>query len=186
MKTKSPSDKYIRLARMGGAAQAAFIRADQVVIAHWVRLKCHYGCGGYGETLTCPPYAPTPEYMEKVLKEYEIGLLLTFRLDSGEDEGPVLRRRKNCVADMERRMFLDGHYAAFAMSSGPCNLCAECDVSRPCQRPHLARPSMEACGIDVYATMHNAGLPLDVVKAKSGPCTFCGLILFQLRNSRSM
>jgi len=171
---------------MGGAAQAVFIRADQVVISHWVRLKCQYGCGGYGETLTCPPHAPTPEYMGKVLSEYEVGLLLTFRLDSGEEEDPVLRRMKKCVASLERRMFLDGYYAAFAMSSGPCNLCAECDVSQPCRRPHLARPSMEACGIDVYATMRNAGLSLDVVRAENGACTFCGLLLFQLRNSRSM
>jgi hypothetical protein len=42
---------------------------------------------------------------------------------------------------------------------------------------------MEACGIDVYATMRNAGLALDVVTAKEGPCAFCGLVLFQLRQT---
>ncbi|MCE5231071.1 DUF2284 domain-containing protein, partial [bacterium] len=26
-----------------------------VPTAEWVRMKCQYGCGGYGGCLTCPP-----------------------------------------------------------------------------------------------------------------------------------
>jgi predicted metal-binding protein len=180
MSTTSSLEKYIRQAKKSGAAQAQFIQADQVVTGHWVRLKCQYGCGSYGETLTCPPFAPTPEYMQKVLQEYSLGLLLTFRLESGEDEYPVRRQMKMTIAKLERKLFLDGYYGAFGMSSGPCNLCDKCDVDQPCQQPHLARPSMEACGIDVYATLRNVGLELEVVTTDKGVCTFCGLILFQL------
>lgn len=174
-------DKYIKRALALGAEQALWIEADRVVVtAHWVRLKCQYGCGAYGTNLTCPPYSPTPAYTQKMLNEYTQGLLFTFHVDSEENEGNVRQKMKRAVADLERELFLDGYYGAFGMSSGPCNLCEECDVTRSCALPRLARPSMEACGIDVFATLRNVGLQLNVVTSSQQPCTFCGLILTEL------
>ena len=76
-------------------------------------------------------------------------------------------------------MFLDGFYKAFAMACGPCNLCRSCDITAPCKFEDLARPSMEACGIDVYATLANAGFKLEVVKSIDQGCRFCGMILLE-------
>jgi hypothetical protein len=36
---------------------------------------------------------------------------------------------------------------------------------------------MEACGIDVYATLANVGYKLQVVESVNQPCRFCGMIL---------
>jgi hypothetical protein len=36
---------------------------------------------------------------------------------------------------------------------------------------------MEACGIDVYQTVRNAGFKLEVVKTEDSCCTYNGLIL---------
>ena len=66
---------------------------------------------------------------------------------------------------------------AFAMACGPCNLCKSCDVTEPCRFEDLARPSMEACGIDVYASLANVGYKLQVVKSPDEACHFCGLLL---------
>ena len=54
---------------------------------------------------------------------------------------------------------------AAGLIGGSCKLCETC-VSRatkePCRHPFLARPSMEAMGIDVARTAVNAGLPFDI------------------------
>lgn len=47
-----------------------------MVTAEWVRLKCQFGCGGYGRRLTCPPYSPTPERTRAVLDEYGVAILV--------------------------------------------------------------------------------------------------------------
>ena len=52
---------YAEMAIEAGASGAKLVPADEVYCAEWVRLRCQYGCGGYGRCLTCPPYSPTPE-----------------------------------------------------------------------------------------------------------------------------
>ena len=83
------------------------------------------------------------------------------------------------MGDLERFAFLKGYYKAFAFHSGPCDLCAECDVEAPCCHPTEARPSMEACGIDVFATARAAGLPIDVVSGKEQQPDFYALLLLE-------
>ncbi|HID55545.1 TPA: hypothetical protein EYP37_03380, partial [Candidatus Poribacteria bacterium] len=38
-----------------------------------------------------------------------------------------------------------------------------------CRHPRQARPSMEACGIDVYRTAKTAGFPIEVVRDYTCP-----------------
>jgi hypothetical protein len=33
------------------------IPAKTIATAEWVRLKCRFGCDGFGQSLTCPPYS---------------------------------------------------------------------------------------------------------------------------------
>ena len=81
------------------------------------------------------------------------------------------------VAELEREIFLDGYYKAFGMGCGPCRICKSCPEE--CPYPRLARPSMEACGIDVYATARKAGFPIEVVKDYDRPSNRFGLILIE-------
>jgi len=171
-------DKYIKKALDNGAAVVKIIDPDKIVTAQWVRLKCRYGCDGYGKCLTCPPYSPTSDYTADMLKHYLKALLITYNVKP-EDENRLWFQINEIVAEIERDMFLDGYYKAFGMGSGPCYLCEKCDTKKPCKYPHRARPSMEACSIDVYQTVRNAGLKLEVVKSRDMPCTFCGLILIE-------
>jgi len=174
----SKLDKYIKKVLDGGAAIARIIGPDKIVTAPWVRLKCRYGCGEYGKCLTCPPYSPTPDYTANMLKHYSAALLITYNVEP-EDEDKLWRQIREIVAEIERDMFLEDYYKAFGMGAGQCHLCEECDVSKPCKYPHRARPSMEACGIDVYQTVRNLGLKIEVVKSRTLPCTYCGIILIK-------
>lgn len=81
------------------------------------------------------------------------------------------------VVDMEKKLFLDGFYKAWAMGSGPCTQCAQCNLTGPCRHAYRARPSMEACGIDVYQTAHNHGLPIRVVRTHRDERDIYGLVL---------
>jgi len=46
-----------------------------------------------------------------------------------------------------------------------------------CRFPQIARPSMEALGIDVFATAKNAGFDLKVITSRSEAPTYFGMIL---------
>jgi predicted metal-binding protein len=112
-----------------------------------------------------------------VLDSYRRAVILIWEVAPNYKERNLRRKMRRQMAALEREMFLDGHYKAFAMTCGPCNLCRSCDVSQPCRFEDAARPSMEACGIDVYGTLANLGYRLKVVQSTEEVCHFCGLIL---------
>jgi len=161
----------VERAKKLGATDAKPIRTDVVAVRNWVRLKCRYGCGGYGKRFTCPPYSPTPDETRKVVQEYTWGVLSMFK------GFPRISIHKFAF-EMERTAFLMGYHAAFAFASGPCDLCTECNIKEGfCRHPRMARPAMEACGIDVFTTARNAGFPIKVVTSREETPTFYSLLL---------
>jgi predicted metal-binding protein len=172
---KNPSPKN-GLAKVEGIILSRHVaglrRVDprKVPTAEWVRIKCQFGCGGYGQCLTCPPYAPTPEQTRRLLDSYTIGYLIHWGHKAG---------KRQALADIEREIFLAGWHKAFAMATGPCELCRECNVEEGCTHPSLARPSMEACGIDVFQTARDAGFPIRVVTSHKDKPNFFSLLLVE-------
>jgi len=137
-----------------GAREAKIIDPKTVETAPWVRWKCQFGCGGYNSSLMCPPHSPTPEETRKVLDSYKKAILFEAgRLDA-----------KEIAFKMEREAFLSGSYKAFGLGAGPCRLCNTCAFDKGCRHPDEARPAMEACGIDVFATARKHGFTINVVK----------------------
>jgi len=175
---------YLTRLEKSGAAYTSVIPTSGVVTADWVRLKCQFGCGAYGTRLTCPPYSPTPSLTNGILRPFDRAIFAAFKVSGSQSEKGMRRKMRKSLVAVERELFLDGYYSAFAMAFGPCNLCPSCDVTEDCKYPELARPSMEACGIDVYATARNAGFPLTVVRDYDEGCVMCGLILVGKRDSR--
>lgn len=172
-------NKYVKKALTMGATRAKIIDTRSVVVAHWVRLKCQYGCGGYGKYLTCPPYSPAPEYTKKMLGEYKKGLLMQIEDIPPAKEDKIWRKFKRIAVDLEREIFLDGYYKAYGLSVGPCSFCRVCDITKQCAHPYLARPSMEASGIDVYQTVRNNNWKLEVVRTTNSLCSYVSLILIK-------
>jgi len=58
-------------------------------------------------------------------------------------------------------------------------LCSTCAFDEGCRHPHDARPAMEACGIDVYATARKHGFTINVVRSHSDPQHYFGLVLVE-------
>ena len=159
---------YIKKAKGLKVKDAKIILAKSIVTAEWVRLKCQFGCDGYGQTLTCPPYSPTPERARRMLAEYKYGLLI---------HGDAHTHIRKIIAILEKHIFLDGYHKAFGMGAGPCELCARCP--KFCRHADEARPSMEACGIDVYSTVRANGLPIEVLKTSSCKGNYYGVVLIE-------
>ena len=175
---KAPAgfEKYVAQALSAGVHEAKIVSVSNVVTAEWVRLKCQFGCSGFGKRLCCPPRTPTPEDMRRVLGAYKHALIYSY-ICIPSDYARKRRRMHRLVAELERAAFLDGLYKAFGLAAGPCRLCKECDLTGDCKHPEEARPSMESCGIDVYATARNSGIQLKVVTRRHGPSKHINLIL---------
>jgi len=150
-----------------GAQDARVIHAASIKTAAWVRLKCQFGCEGYNEGLCCPPYTPTPSQTQEVIDCYRCALLVHFS---------KLGTPSRVIFELERDIFLAGFYKAFGFGAGPCTLCRRCNLDA-CAHRDRARPSMEACGIDVYATARANGFPVEVVRDRSCAQNYYGLVL---------
>ncbi|MEA2000235.1 MAG: DUF2284 domain-containing protein [Euryarchaeota archaeon] len=176
------------------------IPAEEIEVAEWVRWKCEYGCKAYGKHLTCPPYTPRPEETRKLIRSYEQALIVRFN-----DVQPNLRvpyahihhylwdailTMHSTMFELERHAFLAGYYKAFAMAALPCSFCRDCLPEREnftldqaskrfCEHQDKARPSMEACGIDVFKTVRAVGYEIDVRTSPKDRITFFGLLLIE-------
>jgi len=158
MTTKKPGVKQVRI-----------VSPSDVETAPWVRLKCRFGCDGYGQCLVCPPFTPTAEEMRKVLDAYHRAILIHC-----QPQADV----KALVAELEREIFLRGAWKAFGLGAGPCYFCKKCPVEKgQCRHAERARPAMEACGIDVFSTVKKTGFPIEVVRTTRQCPDYYGLVL---------
>ena len=157
-------------ARELGAVETRLISPETVIVAEWVRWKCQYGCQGYGNRLTCPPFSPTPQQTRSLLQDYSKGILV---------HGEISFFARYIISQLEREAFLAGCYKAFGMGAGPCRLCEECAIPDPCRRSTEARPSMEACGIDVFQTARESGFDINVLQDREEVGNYFGLLLLE-------
>jgi predicted metal-binding protein len=167
---------YLQTALKRELSHAVVVETSKVFTEPWVRMKCQFGCFMYGKRLCCPPRTPTTEEMRKILDSYKYGILLHRHIQKGYK---YVNEFNEIIVDLERTIFLDGHYKTWAVGSGPCTICKECNITGTCLHPDKARPSMESCGIDVYRTAGENNLPIKVVKDHSQDRDIFGLILVE-------
>jgi predicted metal-binding protein len=155
-----------------GASDSKVIEAKTIKTAAWVRYKCQFGCDGYGECLTCPPYSPTPRKTQKILDCYQKAILIHCHSGSHVDIS-------NVVIKIEKEAFLAGYYKALGMGAGPCRLCRVCNLKGECRHREEARPSMEACGIDVFSTVRRNGFTIDTLDSDRCKANYFGIVLIK-------
>ncbi|MCC9296090.1 DUF2284 domain-containing protein [Clostridium sp. MT-14] len=154
---KDDLKKYIEVAKELGAYDAKIIDTDTIETAAWTIMKCKFGCGNYNRSNCCPPKAPSYKETQQIIDCYDKAILIQCKMD--------LASTTKIAVEIEKNIFLSGYYKAFGFGAGPCKLCEECDMGN-CRHPGEARPSMEACGIDVFATIKANGFPIGVLKNK--------------------
>lgn len=176
------------------------ISTDLVVVSDWVRFKCRYGCRAYGKHLCCPPFAPTPEETRRVVSEYRYATLARFETKPNLELLPEhthhalwesVTKMHKAIYELERRALLSGYYKAFGMGALPCTLCESCVIEEKldknetvfeldalkCRHKEIMRPSMEACGIDVFKTLDNAGYDPKVLNDYAERLELFGMVL---------
>lgn len=141
-------------AKLLGIREAKVIPAASVRTAAWVSMKCRYGCEHYGQSLCCPPHSPTYKEMREVLKDYGHAAIIQCH---------TLEETTERALELERALFKMGYHKALGFGGGKCLLCSSCNLNA-CTKPMDARPSMEACGIDVIATVRASGMPIGAIE----------------------
>ena len=177
---KKDLKRYCGLALGGGATGVKPIQPSSVVTAPWVRLKCQFGCPGYDHSYCCPPHTPTPEETRKVLDSYQRALLFHMETSWAPVRESRLRKYRHKLIDLEGEMFRDGYYKAFVFLAGPCDVCRQCAKAAgdACMDRYKARPSMEACGIDVFQTARNNGFHIVTLRdEQSSRNNFCLMLV---------
>lgn len=125
-----------------------------------------FGCSSYGRKGTCPPSVPSIDECREFFNEYEnIAIIhLWKKLEDPEDRKEWGRKVNTDLLKLERAAFLSGHPKAFLLFMDECQLCKECPGTRiECKNLHMARPCPEGLGVDVYATVHKVGCPIEVL-----------------------
>lgn len=178
-------EKLEKMALKLGASAVKRVAVSSIRTGAWTRMKCQFGCPNYGKTLCCPPYAPNYETTQKFLAEYEQGIIVecTVSLPDGTDAAgwaAVDRQATTSLLDillrLEREAFMMNRYRAFALKAGRCHLCEECNLKK-CVHPTEARPSLEACGIDVFALANDNGFNMKVITGPISELKIYGLLL---------
>jgi len=190
------------IATKGGASNAKAIKANQVVVDERVLLKCRYPpCPWYGQCLMCPPFTPSPQEFSRYLQKYRYAVIVQFEFpypdelakktnnddltlpDLFREMGHMLEHSidtawkdlQKMISTIEREAFNRGYYFATGLVAASCRLCEKCNPNMPCRHPFEARPSMEAVGIDVYATTKKVGL--EATFEPRDKITLTGLVL---------
>ncbi len=160
-------------------------RIDKIVVAEWVRLKCHYGCSQYNTNWTCPPATPDPDKVRTILSEYKTALLLVgskncsdFYLNNGRKRISQVRCWKGTIS-LERMLFLEGYYKAFSLVGECCALCKQCAYPEDCRFPQEKRPSVESFSIDVIGTLKNLGTTSTIATQTCDTYDYFGIIMLE-------
>ncbi len=156
-----------------GFASASVIKTSAIAVEPWVRLKCRFGCSHYDQSPGCPPYALDEEKMAVTISRYRHALLV--------QGAPPSKQFHEQLLALERALFLGGHHEALAFGAGPCPVCPTCASDGHCRFPDKLRPSLEACGVDVYETARRSGFALNPVQHHQGYVKYVGLVLFDVK-----
>lgn len=177
-------EHLIAKAKELGASAAVPVSVPTIKLGMWTRMKCQYGCPNYGQTLCCPPHAPSAEFTRKFLADYTNSLLVQMTIpydpEDAKDWNAYDRKIHLALTDLvigvEREAFLMNYYKALALKAGRCRLCDTCNLKK-CVHPDRARPSAEACGIDVMALAADNGFDSRVLRGPVKEFKIYGLIL---------
>ena len=156
-----------------------WINPKEIVVAHWVRVKCTFGCADYGLG-TCPPNTPSVNDCDSFFKEYESALIIRLNKFADKNSYPSdwSKEMTNKLLDIEREIFLSGFQKVFLLNQTCCSLCKDCSGNRvDCKDKIRSRPSPESFAVDVYTTVRTAGFDINVVSQSPAEMSRIAILL---------
>lgn len=151
-----------------GFGNFKWINPVEFQVRQWVRMKCEFGCPSYGKKGTCPPNVPGIDESREFFEEYSLASVfrIKHKIENPDDTGQWSKGINLSLLEIEREVFKAGYHKAFLLFMDECQLCRECSGTREeCYKPHQARPSSEALGVDVFGTVRNIGFPINVLSS---------------------
>jgi predicted metal-binding protein len=166
-------ERYKEKAFELGAANVEIMKTEKIPVDERVPLKCQIPrCFGYGTSVHCPPYAMKPDELRKHLRNYQWAIFFIRNLPTelllkeATDKERIVAFQSiyEIVKSIESMAFYEGHYLAFGLGAGSCRrtFCGQHETcsaleGKSCRFGLVARPSMEAVGIDVYKMTAEVG-----------------------------
>ena len=136
-----------------GALEAKILNADKIVFDSRSYLKCRFGCNRWGKYWTCPPNLDiSPEQFMDAFSQYKTAVII-------KSVDPKVGQEATLGVEKEAMLSLG---CSFAFALVLCVQCDECAYPDPCEHPHLARPSMDAYGIDIGKTVEPLGFKVEL------------------------
>lgn len=161
--------KYVDLAKEMGLSNAVPLKPEQVCFDPRAIMKCRWGCMDYkNHGIKCGSRGLSFEQCRDLVNSYQNILLL---------HGHDARQLSQVVLAVEAAAFRDGNHFAFGIRT--CNLCKVCVVEqgKDCIQPEKVRPCDQAFGIDVFRTVKQLELPLQVLLSKDETLNRYGFVL---------
>ncbi len=147
-----------------------WIKATDIVVSQWVRMKCTFGCGTYGKKGACPPNVPSVAECREFFSEYQDAVIIHFEkvFDKVEERFSWGKEVNRKLIKLEREVFLAGFQKAFLFYMDECCLCDDCSKFRvECKNQKAARPCPEAFAVDIFTTVKKCGYPINVLSEYS-------------------
>ena len=162
-------EKLVEKAVEFGAEEAKIIAAEAIVFDSRSFLKCRFGCNRWGNYWTCPPYLDiSPEKFQDAFNLYSKAIIIkTTDAKKGQD-----------IAIKVEKEAMFAYQCMYAFAMVLCVWCEECAHPEPCLFPHMARPSMDAYGIDIAKTVEPLGMKVEFdEKGELLPCWYSMVLL---------
>lgn len=164
-----------------GASDAQVISADIIAVEDKIIRFCkNPHCPSYGKSLNCPPHCMKPDAFRSLKKDFKYGLI--FKIDVpteillSEDQFKEFRKVYEIVAELESKALQAGYTRSRGLGAGSCKpvFCPEqaCQALRKgesCRFPDIARPSMEAVGINVFKLIKQVGWEIHKITEETDP-----------------
>ena len=164
-----------------GASDAKIISVDGIPVEDEVVEMCKaHLCRGYGRSANCPPHVMGPDRAREWIEKYQTALF--FKIDVSpqillsEDRFRTFKSVYLIASKLEASAREEGFPLAKGLAAGSCKpvfckgrVCDQLTDEGECRYPSLARPSMEAVGINVFKLSRNVGWDIHTILKDSDP-----------------
>lgn len=145
-------------------------------------------CASYGKSANCPPHSLRPAEARKLLTAAQKALLFKLDVESkvlmSDASKKAFRRIYEIASKLELKALSAGFGRSKGLGAGSClpvfcnkNKCRVIEENKECRFPSLARPSMEAVGINVFKLIQDVGWEIHPITKDTDPDSIPGGIL---------
>jgi len=164
-----------------GAGDAKVISASIISIQDEIVELCKEPlCESYGKSINCPPHTIKPREFREHIRSYQKALIFKIDVDPeillSENRFEAFRTIYDIAAQLETLSLNAGYFLSKGFTAGSCKpvFCREYECQAlidgsSCRYPDLARPSLEALGINVFKLIKDVGWDIYPITRESEP-----------------